>query len=290
MLSSEQRKRILEQPNQFIYNTALFQKYHVQGYWQSSTIPVFSKIHNKTFLSELKLAIITWNNTHAIHLYLISNQNKNCISIDYLNQNNSELKSDLSISNQLKQSLDKVWLYQGVSRRFDSHWQYCIADTTLTQNPDLKISSAKITINHDLFLSLNLNQQKATLIHELGRAIGLGYYAKLNSIDPCTELESDKNTDIMQCRLPLSSAEIKSDCINCLLQLYQDNTITDIKSDIKFNLFAQYWTFADVALTNFALEDADILSAESLDFDRLDFCNHYVVSLSPNRIFHTAVQ
>ena len=186
MLDSEQRKRILEQPNQFIYNTALFQKYHVQGYWQSSTIPVFSNIHDQPFLSELKSAINEWNNTHAIHLYLISNQNKNCISIDYLDQNNPELKSDLNIINQLSQSLSKIWLYQGVSRRFDSHWQYRIADTTLKQDSDLKISNAKITINHDLFLSLNSNQQKATLIHELGRAIGLGYYAKLNSVDPRT--------------------------------------------------------------------------------------------------------
>lgn len=292
MLSLEQRKYILEQPNQFIYNTVLFQKYHVQGYWQSSSIPVFSKIHDKLFLSELKSAISAWNNTHAIHLYLISNQNKNCISIDYLDQNNSELKSDTNISNQLSQLLDTVWLYQGVSRYFDSHWQYRIADTSLKQDSDLKISNAKITINHDLFLSLNLNQQKATLIHELGRAIGLGYYAKLNSIDPCTELESDKNTDIMQCRLPLSSAEIKSDCINCLLQLYQDNTITDVKSDIKFNLFAQYWTLDKIEQNNYCLDNEyDIPEFNSVKIGRIaDYVGKYVVSLYSNKIFHTAVQ
>lgn len=108
MLSSVQRENILAQPNQFIYNTPLFQKYHVQGYWQSSTIPVFSNIHDQTFLSELKSAINEWNNTHAIHLYLISNQNKNCISIDYLDQNNPELKSDLNIINQLSQSLNEL--------------------------------------------------------------------------------------------------------------------------------------------------------------------------------------
>lgn len=42
---------------QYIYNTPLFAKYHVQGYWSSNQFYVYSAIHDQTILSELKSAL-----------------------------------------------------------------------------------------------------------------------------------------------------------------------------------------------------------------------------------------
>lgn len=53
--------------------------------------------------------------------------------------------------------------------------------------------------------------------------MGLGYVNDGNNIDS-TEFNSEKVIpDVMSCRIPQTIPEIKSDAINCLLEMYEWN-------------------------------------------------------------------
>lgn len=290
---------------QYIYNTPLFAKYHVQGYWSSNQFYVYCAIHDQTILSELKSAIAEWNATKAVHLTLIQGQLPHCIVVKAGNFDNSSL--NLNSDTRIKHKQHRY--YQ--DSYFTNADHYTFAKTILKQSSDLKISHADILLNLEALQHFSDIQAEKTLVHELGLTMGLGYVKDGNNIDS-TEFKSEKVIpDVMSCRMPQTIPEIKSDAINCLLEMYEWNEpVTDLKSDITYYPFVQHYTNTDYDYLFFNnrlnLNQFNQLNLEgearqnffSNTFYEIDNAekeltkaelHHYVLSLFQNKIIHNRI-